>query len=170
VESDSTVAMEDEAEKAQRLEMLNYMAGFVKDVLPAVQQGMLPGDLAKEMLLFALSSFKHGRSLEDALQAAPGTMQQLAQLTQQLQQAGQQIEQMGAALKQAQAQNAQADAMKAQADATANQAKTASAAASIASTQQKASNDAQKNQIEAFNAETDRIAVLSPSVTTTSII
>lgn len=170
VESDSTVAMEDEAEKAQRLEMLNYMAGFVKDVLPAVQQGMLPGDLAKEMLLFALSSFKHGRSLEDALQAAPGTMQQLGMLTQQLQQQGQQIEQMGQALKQAQAQNAQAEAIKAQEQMQSNAVKGAQAQASLASTAQKAANDTSQNEIKAYQAQTDRIALAIPDVTTTSII
>ena len=93
VETDSTVAMEDEAEKAQRLEFLNYVSPFIQQVLPAMAQGMLPADVGKELLKFALQSFKHGRQLEDAIEAAPGTAQQMQQMQQQSQQAQQGMEQ-----------------------------------------------------------------------------
>ena len=85
--------MEDEAEKAQRLEFLNYVSPFIQQVLPAMAQGMLPADVGKELLKFALQSFKHGRQLEDAIEAAPGTAQQMQQMQQQSQQAQQGMEQ-----------------------------------------------------------------------------
>jgi flagellar motor protein MotB len=109
VETDSTVALEDEAEKAQRLEFLNYVSPFIQQVLPAMAQGMLPADVGKELLKFALQSFKHGRSLEDAIEAAPGTAQQMQQMQQQtqeaqagLQQTQQQMQQLQQALRQCQ--------------------------------------------------------------------
>jgi hypothetical protein len=119
IETDSTVALEDEAEKAQRLEFLNYVSPFIQQVLPAMAQGMLPADVGKELLKFALQSFKHGRSLEDAIEAAPGTaqqMQQMQQTTQQAQQgmeqAQQQMQQLQQALQQCQEQLQQAQQAK----------------------------------------------------------
>jgi hypothetical protein len=169
VETDSTVAMEDEQEKGQRLEFLNYISGFVRDVLPAMTNGMLPADLGKEMLKFAVGSFKHGRSLEDAIEAAPGTAQQLQMMQQQMQQQTQQIEQMQKALQEAQGVNAQAEAMKAQEQMQSNAVKGAQAQASMASTQQKAANDAARNEIDAYTAQTDRAAVLTTPTTTVNV-
>lgn len=110
VETDSTVAIEDEEEKRQKIEFLNYVTPFLQNMLPAIQSGALPGDVGKELILFAIRAFKHGRQLEDAIEAAPGTMQQLAQFQQQLQQSQQQMQQMQQATQQAQQQAQQAQA------------------------------------------------------------
>lgn len=110
VETDSTVALEDEEEKRQKIEFLNYVTPFLQNILPAIQQGALPGDVGKELILFAIRAFKHGRQLEDAIEAAPGTMQQLQQFQQQLQQLQQQMQQMQQAAQQAQQQAQEAQA------------------------------------------------------------
>lgn len=93
VESDSTIAEDDEVDKTAKLEMLNTVSGFVNSLVPALQNNALPADLVKEMLRVAVGSFKHGRNLEDAIEALPDTQQQLQQLGQQLQQAQQQLQQ-----------------------------------------------------------------------------
>ena len=110
VETDSTVALEDEEEKRQKIEFLNYVTPFLQNILPAIQSGALPGDVGKELILFAIRAFKHGRQLEDAIEAAPGTMQQLQQFQQQLQQSQQQMQQMQQATQQAQQQAQEAQA------------------------------------------------------------
>lgn len=170
VETDSTIALEDEEEKRQRIEFLNYVSPFLQQMLPAIQSGALPADIGKELLLFAIRSFKHGRQLEDAIEAAPGTMQQLTQLNQALQQAQQQAQQTGQQLQQAQQQIAQFDQQKQQVDGQKAQGQIMKVQADAQNTQQQAANDSTRNQIEAFKAQTDRVALMNPQVHTTSII
>lgn len=169
VETDSTVAMEDEAEKAQRLEFLNYVSPMLQHLLPAMQQGIMPADLGKELIKFALQSFKHGRALEDAIDASPGTMQQLGQMQQQNQQLTQQMQGLMQQLQDAQGQIASHDAAKQQADALKAHGAIANAQAKNLATEQKAANDAARNEIDAFNAESDRIAVLNPDARTVNV-
>ena len=107
VETDSTVAIEDAEEKKQKIEFLNYVTPFLQNMLPAIQSGALPGDVGKALLLFAIRAFKHGRELEDAIEASPGSMQQLQGLQQQLQQSQQQMQQQAAQAQQLQQQNQQ---------------------------------------------------------------
>lgn len=107
VESDSTIAEDDQADKEGRLEMLNTVSGFVEKLVPALQNSALPADLVKEMLRMAVGSFKHGRNLEDAIEALPDTQGQLQQLAQQLQQAQQAQQQAEQQAQQLQAQLAQ---------------------------------------------------------------
>ena len=170
VETDSTIALEDEEEKRQRIEFLNYVSPFLQQMLPAIQQGILPADIGKELLLFAIRSFKHGRQLEDAIEAAPGTMEQLTQLQQAVQQAQQQAQQTGQQLQQAQQQIAQFDQQKQQVDGQKAQGQIMKVQADAQNTQQQAANDSTRNQIEAFKAQTDRAALMNPQVHTTSII
>lgn len=169
VETDSTVALEDEAEKAQRLEFLGYVTPMLQNLLPAIQQGVMPADMGKELIKFALASFKHGRSLEDAIEAAPGTMQQMGQMQQQMAQMQQALQQCQQQLQEAQGQIAQHDAMQQQVDAMGAQAKIAQTQASNLSTQQKAANDAQRNEIDAYTAQTDRLLALKPSDKSTTV-
>ena len=116
IETDSTVALDDEAEKQQRIEFLNYVSPFLQTIIPAVQQGAFPADLAKNMVLFAVRSFKHGRALEEALETLPDAMAQMQQMQQQLQQAqqGMQQAQMQAQQFGQQAQQLQGEVQKAQ--------------------------------------------------------
>jgi hypothetical protein len=116
IETDSTVALDDEAEKQQRIEFLNYVSPFLQTIIPAVQQGAFPADLAKNMVLFAVRSFKHGRALEESLETLPDAMAQMQQMQQQLQQAQQgmqqaqmQAQQFGQQAQQLQQQAAQSD-------------------------------------------------------------
>lgn len=93
VETDSTIAADDAAERQQRLEMVKAMTDYLNVYLPLVQQGVLPADMAKQTLLFVLASFKYGRQLEDAIQQMPDSAAQLKQLHDQLAQCQQQLEQ-----------------------------------------------------------------------------
>jgi exonuclease VII small subunit len=109
VETDSTVAADDQADKAQRLEMLNTVGPVLEKMMPAVMQGGMPGDLAKELLLTAVGGFKYGRNLEDIIASLPTTAQQLGQMQQQIQQLQQALQQCQQALQQAQGQLHQVD-------------------------------------------------------------
>lgn len=91
VESDSTVVQDESAEQEQTMNFVNTMIGVTEKLLPAVQQGMIPADLAKEMLLVTAGAFKKGRQLEQTINALPGTSQQLGQMTQQIQTLHQQL-------------------------------------------------------------------------------
>lgn len=104
VESDSTVVQDEFAQKQQRMEFLTSVTGYLKEILPAVQSNVMPADLAKELLLFMVNTFKNGRQLEQTINALPGSQQQLAQLQQQAQQSQQQAQQAQQAAQQAQAQ------------------------------------------------------------------
>lgn len=169
VETDSTVAMEDEEEKRQKVEFLNYVTPFLQNMLPAIQQGTLPGDLGKELLLFAIRSFKHGRQLEDAVEAAPGTMAQLQQLQQQVQQGQQQLQQVTQQAQQMQQQLQQVDQQKMQADGMKAQADIVKTQAGAQTAQMKAEVDGFKAQTERMSADTDRAALMA-GVPTTNIM
>lgn len=93
VETDSTLAADDAEERGQRLEMLQTMTGYLQTLLPLAQQNLMPADMVKQTLLFALRSFKYGRQLEDAIQKLPDNVAQLQQLQQSLQQCQQQLQQ-----------------------------------------------------------------------------
>ena len=67
VETDSTSIVDAQAEKQSRGEFLQALTLMVKEWLPAVQQGLIPPQLFKSILLFALRPFKVGRELEDAI-------------------------------------------------------------------------------------------------------
>ncbi len=68
IESDSTVMQDASQEQKNRIDMLTAITGFMQQIGPAVQMGMVPQELAKEFLLFGIRSFKTGRQLEDALE------------------------------------------------------------------------------------------------------
>jgi hypothetical protein len=102
IETDATLAQDEQAEKGQRLEVLKTATEYMNGLLPAVQQGMVPADVAKEFLLFAIASFKYGRQLQDVIQQLPGQQEQLQQAQQQIQQLTQQGEQQAQQLQQAQ--------------------------------------------------------------------
>lgn len=143
VETDSTVAMEDQEEKKQKIEALNYLTPLFEKLIPMVNAGQMPADLVKELLKFGVGTFKHGRQFEDAIEAAPNNMAQLQQLAQQLQQSQQQMAQMQAQLQQFDQQQVQADGMKAQAD--------------VAKVQAGAQQAQAKGQIDGFRAGTERM-------------
>lgn len=109
VETESTVAADDETDKRQSQELLTAVVPFLREVVPQVQSGALPADLAKEFALIAIRGHKGARTLESAINALPNNMQQLQQLTQQLQQTQQALQQCQQQLQKAQQQLQQVD-------------------------------------------------------------
>lgn len=70
IEADSTIAVDEQAEKQARTEFLEQMVPLLEQVIP-LSQGVPPiAALAKEIVLFAARSFKAGRPLEEALEQA----------------------------------------------------------------------------------------------------
>jgi hypothetical protein len=101
VETESTMAMDAEEEQRTRVEALTALTTFMQAAVPAVQAGLVPKELAKELALFAIRGFKKARPLEDVIERLSGENQespeamkaQLDQATQQVQQMQQQIQQ-----------------------------------------------------------------------------
>lgn len=126
IETDSTIAADQSAERADITELLTGMSQFVGAVGPAVQEGALPMEAAKAMLLAIVSKFKMGRVLEDALDDIENQPQQPEKPDPEMlkMQAEQQKAQGEMQLKQAQMQaDAEAQQMKVQSDAQAMQMK-----------------------------------------------
>lgn len=74
IETDSTIAADDQAEKANVSEMLQSVSMLVKEFYPAVQQGAISFDAFKAILLFALRRFRCSKEIEEQienLQAPP---------------------------------------------------------------------------------------------------
>lgn len=76
VAADSMIEMDEAAEKESRMEFLQSVGGFLQQVLPVVQAQPKMAPLLGEMLLFAVRSFKGGRTIEAAFDS---TMAELMQ-------------------------------------------------------------------------------------------
>jgi len=131
VESDSTMTQDDAANQENTMQFVQAITGYLQQMLPAVAHGLMPADLAKEILLSIKDAFKAGRQLEQSINALPSTLQQLQGLTQQAQQAQQQTQQLQQQnqqlqqqLQQAGAQKQQNETIKTQSDAMNKQANT----------------------------------------------
>lgn len=70
VASDSLVEMDEQTEKASRMEFLQAAGAFLRDAVPAAQQVPELAPLFAEMLLFGVRSFKGARSIEGAFDSA----------------------------------------------------------------------------------------------------
>lgn len=75
IEADSTVAADEEAEKAARTEFLRAIVPFMEVIVPQMQQNPAIAPLAAEMIKFAFHAFPTSRQLEDALDQALQAMQ-----------------------------------------------------------------------------------------------
>ncbi len=129
VAADSLVEMDEQADKASRMEFLQAAGGFLQQALPVAQQAPEMTPLLGEMLLFGIRAFKAGRPLEAAFDAAMAQMsapkepEQPQPDPEQIKQQGQmQIEQMRQQAKQ-QSEQLQAQ-VKLQSQQMAEQAKT----------------------------------------------
>ncbi len=69
IETDSTIATDEMAEKQTRIEFLTAVTNFMKEVAPLVQAGAVPLPVAKAMLLFGARGFRVGRELESVLES-----------------------------------------------------------------------------------------------------
>lgn len=80
VSSDSMVAMDEAQEKAERMEFLGAVSGFMEKALAVVQSSPQIAPLVVGLLKFGISGFKVGKAVEGMID------QQLEQLTKQAQQ------------------------------------------------------------------------------------
>jgi hypothetical protein len=73
IETNSTIDAEASQDKQDIAELLNALSQFLNGVAPLVQEGMLPIEVAKAMLLTISRRFNFGSQLEDSLEkmAAP---------------------------------------------------------------------------------------------------
>ena len=104
VETDSTIAQDDNLEREQRNETSEVIGNMLTQMVPAINAGQLPADIAKALMLFTVRTTKFGSEFEDAINQLPDTMQQLQQMQQQVQQGQMQAQQLEQQLQEAQAQ------------------------------------------------------------------
>lgn len=69
IETNSTIDAEAAQDKQDIAELMNAMSQFLNGVAPLVQQGVLPYEIAKEMLLVISRRYNFGMQLEDAIKA-----------------------------------------------------------------------------------------------------
>lgn len=93
IETDSTIQPDEQADKEARVEFLSGVSNFFETFAPLVQQGSVPLDMAKELLLFGVRGFKVARDLENVLEQL-GADQQIPQLQAQVKQLGDQLQQV----------------------------------------------------------------------------
>jgi hypothetical protein len=67
IETNSTIDAEAAHDKEEIAELLNALSQFLNGVAPLVEQGTLPIEVAKQMLLVVTRRFNFGATLEDAL-------------------------------------------------------------------------------------------------------
>jgi hypothetical protein len=68
VETDETAFGDQAAEQQAVTELLTSATGFLTAMAPLVQGGVVPPEVAKTLLMFAVRRFKAGREVEDALE------------------------------------------------------------------------------------------------------
>jgi hypothetical protein len=78
IETDSTIALNDEVEKLQAREFIKVVAEFLTAWSGMVQQAPELMPLASEMLLYLVRRYRAGRSLESAVEQAMAALQQAA--------------------------------------------------------------------------------------------
>jgi len=94
IETDSTITADAGQEKQQRIELVTAVTEFAEKVAPLVQQGLMPGNVAKELLAFAVRGFKVGRTLEEVLDEMGGNSQEDPRMQEMQMQMKQQVEQI----------------------------------------------------------------------------
>lgn len=68
VEADSTIPADKEGEQKLRVDFLTMVGAYLQNVMPAVQQGLVPPAVAREGLLFGVRAFKVGSEFEEVLE------------------------------------------------------------------------------------------------------
>jgi len=66
IESETTAQLDNDKQKAQRIEFLNTMTAYIQNNIPLVRAGILPMEAFKAMVSFVSAPFKVGRELEEA--------------------------------------------------------------------------------------------------------
>lgn len=79
IETDSTIAADEAAERAQRGEFLTVTGGFLKQSVEAIAANPALGPMMTEMLLFAVRGFRAGKNMEDAIESSMKAAIKMAQ-------------------------------------------------------------------------------------------
>jgi hypothetical protein len=74
IETDSTLAVDDQMNKTQAIEFFGAMASFAQAAAPLAQSGMVTPEAIRAMMLSGARAFKLGRELEEELEK-PGQPQ-----------------------------------------------------------------------------------------------
>jgi len=151
IEADSTVAADEEAEKAARTEFLLAIVPFMQVMVPQMMAAPALAPLAAEMIKFAFHAFPASRQLEDALESALEKMQQMPPQAPQQEHKGKSLAEthMETQLGHAQIKSDMAQTqMKVQADAASDAMKMMAAQAKLRADQEKAQTDAELQRAE----------------------
>lgn len=70
IETDQTAYMDEEADKKSRVDFMNITNQLMQTFGPMIQANPANGEVFKQIMLFVISSFKAGRSMEDKLERA----------------------------------------------------------------------------------------------------
>jgi hypothetical protein len=70
VETDQTNFIDEEADKKARTEFFRSVMDSIQQVAPMIQANPQTGEVFKQMVMFVISSFKAGRSLEEGIERA----------------------------------------------------------------------------------------------------
>lgn len=79
IETDSTIAPDENAQKQRATEFITAVGGFMNQVVPLVQAMPQAGKVAAESLKFVASQFRAGRQLEGAIEEFADDMSMMAQ-------------------------------------------------------------------------------------------
>jgi hypothetical protein len=109
IETDSTILADEAAEREARMELINAVSNFLPSALETAQAQPATAPLMQQLMLFLVRSFKHGRQLEDEIEAMGQQMEPMQQMQQQLADLQQQLEQAQGEAQQAQEQLGQVD-------------------------------------------------------------
>jgi len=104
IETDSTIKIDQNQEKADRVAYIQTISGMVQAMAPVVQSGVVSKDALNEFIIFASKPFKVGRNLENFLRSddedAPDAQEMMAQMEMQMRQKEMEMRQMELQLKQ----------------------------------------------------------------------
>jgi hypothetical protein len=157
IETDSTIEIDQNAEKAARSEFVTSVGAFIEQAAPVLQQAPEFIPMFGEMLLFAVRGFKAGDQLENVIEKSMDALKQRSDQQAQNPQPDPEMVKAQAAAESLK-QKAQIDAQKAQAD---GQAAQAQAAMDGQARQQEVQVQAQKAgiemQLETMRAENERM-------------
>ena len=98
IETNSTVDAEATEDKQDMAELMNAIAQFMNGVAPAVEQGILPFEAAKGLLLGIVQKFRFGDDVEDTIKGMQPPQKPQGPDPKQLEQQQKQIEQQQAQL------------------------------------------------------------------------
>lgn len=76
IETDSTIRPDQDSEKAARTELLTALGTFIPKAAEGVQMGALSPQVAQELILFAMRSYRSGEKIEELFEQFPPQPQQ----------------------------------------------------------------------------------------------